>query len=403
MTILYITQNGVTDHIGRSQVAPYLMGLTRRGYDIHVLSAEKPDRGDLVSRYAREFESAGIAWTRVAYRNSPKYLGQARTQWDLRAAARDITRRESIELVHCRSFPPALIGWELKRAFGVKFIFDFRDFYADGGIAKASGLQKLLSRGLKRVEGPMIRAADKIVCLTDRAASLLGEFYLSDRPDPASQFQVVPCCADYRLFEPAAVSEADKRRARQKARLSESDFVLIYLGSLGPDYLLEQMLKLFAQVMAARPSAKFLFLANNGEELVAKSCDAQGVPRERIAFVSADRDEVPAFLCIADLSVIFIRADLSKAGCSPTKLAELFACNVPVIANSGVGDMDRIIDLERNGSAIVGDFSDEALRAAVEKVLAPKRATNIRENSREFDLEAGVERYATVYAELLQR
>jgi len=403
MTILYITQNGVTDHIGRSQVAPYLVGLARRGHDIHVLSAEKSDRDDLIARYAREFEIAEIAWTRIPYRNTPRYLGQARTQWDLRAAARRIVRSERIEAVHCRSFPPALIGWELKQAFGVKFIFDFRDFYADGGIAKASGLQKLLSHGLKRIEGPMIRAADKVVCLTERAASLLGEFYLSDRLDPDSHFQVVPCCADFRLFDPAAVSEADRRRARAKAGLSESDFILIYLGSLGPDYLLPQMMALFTQVMAARPKAKFLFLANNGEELVAKACAAQGVPRERIAFVSADRDEVPAFLCIADLSVIFIRADLSKAGCSPTKLAELFACEVPVIANTGVGDMDRIVDLERRGSAIVGDFSDKALRAAVEEVLRPRRATKIRENSREFDLEAGVERYAKVYDELLQR
>ncbi|HTO78409.1 MAG TPA: glycosyltransferase, partial [Methylocystis sp.] len=130
MTILYITQNGVTDHIGRSQVAPYLVGLARRGHDIHVLSAEKSDRDDLIARYAREFEIAEIAWTRIPYRNTPRYLGQARTQWDLRAAARRIVRSERIEAVHCRSFPPALIGWELKQAFGVKFIFDFRDFYA---------------------------------------------------------------------------------------------------------------------------------------------------------------------------------------------------------------------------------------------------------------------------------
>ncbi|ARN79950.1 glycosyltransferase [Methylocystis bryophila] len=403
MTILYISQNGVTDHIGRSQVAPYVMGLARLGYDIHVLSAEKPDREDLVSRYAQEFDASGVAWTRVPYQNKPRYLGQARTQWELRAAARRIARMDRVELVHCRSFPPALIGWELKRDFGVKFIFDFRDFYADGGIAKASGLQKLLSHGMKRVEGPMIRAADKIVCLTERAASLLAEFYLWDRPDPASHFQVVPCCADFRHFDPAAVSEADKRRVRKRAGLTENDFVLIYLGSLGPDYLLPQMMALFAQVLAARPNAKFLFLANNGEELVGKACTAQHIPRDRIAFVSADRDEVPAFLCIADLSVIFIRADLSKAGCSPTKLAELFACNVPVIANTGVGDMDRIIDHERNGSAIVADFSEPTLRAAVDEALKPGVATNIRENSREFDLKAGVERYAKVYAELLQR
>ena len=76
---------------------------------------------------------------------------------------------------------------------------------------------------------------------------------------------------------------------------------------------------------------------------------------------------------------------------------------MPVIANTGVGDLDAIVDPDRNGSVIVRDFSDESLQSAVEQVLAVKQkgAVNIRENSREFALEAGVARYAAVYRELL--
>jgi len=116
---------------------------------------------------------------------------------------------------------------------------------------------------------------------------------------------------------------------------------------------------------------------------------------------AVDRDEVPAFLAMAHASVIFIRADISKAGCSPTKLAELFACGVPVIANSGVGDMDRIIDPKLNGSVLVAAFSDSSLREAAKKILAMDRTVPIRENSRQFDLVAGVAKYAAVYRQLL--
>jgi len=110
---------------------------------------------------------------------------------------------------------------------------------------------------------------------------------------------------------------------------------------------------------------------------------------------------VPAFLVIADASVIFIRADISKAGCSPTKLAELFACGVPVLANSGVGDLDRIIDPKKNGSVLVADLSDFSLREAAKKMLARDRTVPIRDNSRQFDLCAGVAKYAAVYRQLL--
>ena len=399
--VLYITQNGVTDHIGRSQVAPYLIGLAQKGFRIHVLSAEKSGRHELIARYGRQFAAAGVQWTYVPYRMSPPEVGQAWTQLDMRAAARRIVRSEGVRVVHCRSFPPALIGWELKRRFGVKFIFDFRDFYADGGIVKARGLKKAFSYGLKCVEGPLIRAAAKVVCLTEKAASVLAEWYLADDPKAAGRFQVVPCCADFSHFDPGRVSEVDLAKARAIAGVSPDDFVLLYLGSLGPDYLLDRMMALFVQFVKERSSARFVFLSNNGEELVQAVRAAHGVPCERISFASVDRDEVPAFLAIADASVIFIRADISKAGCSPTKLAELFACGVPVIANSGVGDMDRIIDPKTNGSVLVADFSDSSLHEAAKKILAMDRTVPIRENSRQFDLSAGVAKYAAVYRQLL--
>jgi glycosyltransferase involved in cell wall biosynthesis len=355
----------------------------------------------LIARYSRDFAAVGVQWTYVPYRMSPPNVGQTWTQLDMRAAACRIVRSEGIRVVHCRSFPPALIGWELKRRFGVKFIFDFRDFYADGDIVKGRGLKKALGYGLKRLEGPLIRAAAKVVCLTEKAASVLSEWYLADDPNSLGRFQVVPCCADFSLFDPSRVSEADLVRARAIASVSSDDFVLLYLGSLGPDYLLDRMMALFVQLVKERSTARFVFLANNGEELVQSVCAAHGVSRERVSFASVDRDEVPAFLAMAHASVIFYRADISKAGCSPTKLAELFACGVPVIANAGVGDMDRIIDPETNGSVLVADFSDTSLREAAKKILATDRTIPIRENSRQFDLPAGVAKYAAVYRQVL--
>jgi glycosyltransferase involved in cell wall biosynthesis len=403
MTVLYITQNGVTDHIGRSQVAPYVLGLASQGYKIHVLSAEKPGQDSLIAQYQQLFDAAGIRWTRVHYRNKPSVVGPAWTQTLMHRAAHRLVKTEGIRLIHCRSFPPALIGYRLKQALGVKYIFDFRDFYADGGMRKTRGLAWLMYRRLKQLEAPMIRNADKVVCLTERAKEVLSQWYLKDVTNAAQRFQVIPCCADFSHFNLMRLSKAEIAYGREKARLQPGDFVLLYLGSLGPDYLLPQMLRLFRQVLAVKPNACFLFVSNNGKELVDCECDLQGIPRNRIRFVSADRNEVPSFIALADISVVFIQADISKVGCSPTKLAELFACNVPVIANSGVGDLDSIISLEKNGSVVVKDFSEAILRTAVEQVIAFKETctSSIRANNREFALEEGVAHYGSVYSELL--
>lgn len=405
MTILYITQNGITDHIGRSQVAPYVLGLARLGFPIHVLSAEKSGREALVARYEADFREAGVAWTWVAYRPSPPVLGQVWTQLDMERAARRIVKTGEIRLVHCRSFPPALIGYRLNRSFGVPYIFDFRDFYAENGLAKARGPSRLFYRYFKHMERPMIRGAVKIVCLTERAVEILTDWYLTDEREPSRRFMVVPCCADFDHYDPAKVTSAARQAALAKAGLEGQEFVLLYLGSLGAEYLLDEMISLFRQVQIVRPRAIFLFVCNNGRELVDEACRRHEVDTNAIRFATADRDDVPAFISLANLSVIFIRSDISKAGCSPTKLAELLAMNVPVIANSGVGDLDRLLDIRTNGSTTVSGYDEATLRAAVEDVVraAGTKGTNIRGASEAFGLDEGIRRYATVYNELLRR
>jgi glycosyltransferase involved in cell wall biosynthesis len=181
--------------------------------------------------------------------------------------------------------------------------------------------------------------------------------------------------------------------------------VLLYLGSLGTDYLLKEMIALFRQLLQFQPQAYFLFVSNNGEDLVRQECANQGVSADRIRFTSTSREFVPAHIALADLSVVFIRPDHTKVGCSPTKLAELFACNIPVIANSGVGDLDTIIDPSRNASVLVKNFSDSSLLEALKKVTACRALNsneiNIRENTRAFAHEESVARYSGVYRELL--
>jgi glycosyltransferase involved in cell wall biosynthesis len=406
MTILYISQNGVTTHIGGSQVAPYLLGLARAGFDIHLLSAEPVGQKKRMSHYLGLFNEAGIRWTRVTYRNKPPILGPVITQLRLSHAANRIVANGGVAVVHCRSHPTAIIGYRLKQRHGVKFIFDFRDFYADWGLQNTTGFKRFLYRRIKQLEGPMVQSADKTICLTRRACTILNDAYLGGRAETLAAFQVVPCCADFSHFDPSKVRADTIRSIRRDMRLPEDAFVLLYLGSLGTDYLLQHMVALYRQLLRLKPKAYFLFVSNNGDAQVYEAFEQQGISIERIRFTTAQREAVPAYIALAALSVVFIRADHTKAGCSPTKLAELFACNIPVIANPGVGDLDNIIDLSKNGSVMARDFSDEGLLQALEKVIACKegdtKPVNIRENSWDFSLEQGIIRYQQVYRELLK-
>jgi len=379
------------------------MGLAAKGYSIIVLSPEKAENERLVEEYGRKFDELGIGWHQVPYRNTPPVLGHALTQLRLHRAARDIMRNNEIRLVHARSYTPALIAYRLHRAYNVPYIFDIRHLTADEGLLKNGGLRWIAARYLKWKERFLVTSAARVVCLTERVRSVLNGWYFDKDGNEDQRFSVIPCCADFSHFDIDRCTLKDTASARRKAGLDEGALVLLYLGSLGPDYDLPSMIALFRQLHVMHQHARFLFVSNNGAHLVAEECRRQGIDESLVRFVSAGRDEIPAFLALADLSVIFYYTDITSAGRSPAKLAELFACNVPVIANAGVGDLDKIIDLKKNGSVIVGDYTDGSLRQAVSRVLETKASgvVHIRENSRTFSLDEGVSRYDAVYRGIL--
>lgn len=398
--VLYISHNGITDHIGQSQIAPYCLALARRGYPIHIVSAEKPGREELKTRYRRLFAEAGIKWSYVTYHNRPPLFAQFYDLVRMRRLALRVAARERPKLVHCRSYLPISIGVAIKRKYGARLLIDFRHFWVEAGLADSP--YKFVYRAFKRWEPAYFAAADHVVTLTRKAANILNGWYPSAKG--LGRFTVIPCCADFGHFDLANVASADISAAKSRLGLSGDEPVLLYLGSIGPDYLVGEMMKLFRELLALRPEARFLFVSNNGYEEVMSAAASLNLPPEKISFVNASRDEVPTYLALADLSVFFYRADLSRAGCSPTKLAELMAANIPVIGNSGVGDIDAILSAEKNCSVVVEDFEPGTLRAALRKVLAvkPDDRGRIRANSLEFSLEAGVDRYEAIYRELVR-
>ena len=63
MNVLYISYDGLTDTLGRSQVLPYLCGLSDKGHQITVLSCDKPNIYKLENEKVKQIIKANnILW-----------------------------------------------------------------------------------------------------------------------------------------------------------------------------------------------------------------------------------------------------------------------------------------------------------------------------------------------------
>src|SRR3569833_793303 len=110
LDVLYLTHNGITDHIGQSQIAPYCMGLAERGYRIHIVSAEKPGRPELMERYRRLFAERGIKWSFITYHNRPPLVSQFYDVVRMRSLAQHNTKTEQPKNDQSRTKQPNPIG-----------------------------------------------------------------------------------------------------------------------------------------------------------------------------------------------------------------------------------------------------------------------------------------------------
>ena len=399
--VLYLSFDGMTDPLGRSQVLPYLTGLAARGHRIRIVSLEKQDaygRGAFaVDELCR---AAGISWHALPYRSRPPILSTLLNLRGLRREAERLHRERPADFSHCRSDLPGIVGLKLKRKRGLPLLYDMRAFWPD---ERAEGGQwdqsKLLYRWMfhyfKRRQRELLATADEMVTLSDqgrRAVTDMGA-RKADRP-----ITVIPCCADFDLFSPPA--ELLRAQMRTELGIAPDAPLLVHVGSIGSNCLLGEMLDFFAVYRTRHPAAQLLFVAPAGEPEI--RAEARKRQMDQAVHVrSASREEVPKWIGAADLGIMFVRPVWSKKAASPTKLGEMLASGLPVVANGGVGDVADVIQ-ESNAGVLVDRFDPDAYRSAVD-ALDHVRASpqDIRTAARRwFDLNEGIARYDAIYRRL---
>jgi hypothetical protein len=112
---------------------------------------------------------------------------------------------------------------------------------------------------------------------------------------------------------------------------------------------------------------------------------------------------MPSYIGVSNFSIFFILPVFSKKASSPTKMGEIMNLGIPIICNSGVGDVDEIME-KSMPELLVKDFSNNEYDRVIDLITnnyKPNKKTIIAISHSYYSLEKGVKKYKEVYKEIL--
>ena len=392
---LYLSRNGLLEPLGQSQVFAYLRGLSQ-DYNITLITYEKDEDWADKARLQKartDCKDLGIRWLPQHFRRWPKIVAPAFSMIRMVWLVRREVRRRDIRLIHARSNIPAATALAVSWITGVPFLFDLRSLFPEELItARRMRRGSFLHRAIIWAERVCLAKSAAVISQTHAAVNHLKSVYPTELKD--QRLVMIPTCADLDRFTPPL--------DRPSGPTVHGCIGTILSGWFRTDWLAAWL----SAVAQDDTDARFDIVTRDDADRVRVALDPMNKFGDRLMIGPRPSEEMPAAVRGHDLTVMFYAGgEVSELGRSPTRMAEVLGCGLPVVANEGVGDVADIIR-RYNVGVVVKDGSYAAMMAALDELKElrsdPDLPSRCRKAAEEvFSLQAGTEAYRKLYAKIL--
>ena len=392
---LYLSRNGLLEPLGQSQVFAYLRGLSRN-YNITLITYEKDEDWADKARLQKartDCKDLGIRWLPQHFRQQPKIVAPAFSMIRMVWLVRREIRQRGIRLIHARSNIPAATALAVSWMTGVPFLFDLRSLFPEELItARRMRRGSFLHRAIIWAERVCLAKSAAVISQTHAAVNHIKSVYPNELKDQC--LVMIPTCADLDRFTPPL--------DQPSGPTVHGCIGTILSGWFRTDWLAAWL----SAVAQDDTDARFEIVTRDDADRVRVALDPMNKFGDRLTIGPRPSEEMPTAVRGHDLTVMFYAGgEVSELGRSPTRMAEVLGCGLPVVANEGVGDVADIIR-RYNVGVVVKDGSQAAMMAALDELEAlrsdPDLTSRCRKAAKEvFSLQAGTEAYCKLYANIL--
>lgn len=367
LEVVYVTHDSLSEGIGMSQIVPVLLGLSKSGLSVGVISCEKRDPS---SQLAEIFKDQNIFWKPISFGRNGAIGGVGRI-------IRIAFNLPSAMVYHCRGDISATATSLRTRK---PFLWDVRGLWLDQKIIQ-SNLQKkhLVIFFAKLLEK---RSAIKASAVSTLTAAVYPVLRLR-HPKLTRKHSVIPTCTDLNKFAfcPSLPTEN----------------TLLLSGVFNNYYDLD-LTRQFIQKCKEAIDVSVVWCHGIEAER-----NELGVGESTVKVLS--QLEMPGEIANSTFGVAICKEDVGESilGVMPTKVAEFLATGRPVVVSKGIGDLDFMLSEFQAGVVLNPESLEESV-AELEKLLqdptTPLRCRELAEKY--FSMDLAVEKYFHILQDLME-
>ena len=397
--ILYLTYDGLTDHLGQSQVLAYLTKLADELTFIDVISFEKKKAFyKNISLVNKAIANKNINWEPIPYTKDPPILSTLKDLWLCWLKTKKLHKKKNYDILHCRGHLLSIIGYAMKKKYGTKFIFDMRAWWADEKIESGhwDGLSfKVVYAYFKKLELILFKDSDFTISLTNAGKDEI----VRNGWKESENVRVIPTGVDLDHFKKFDIN--NRCIIRDQLGFSKDSKVLVYCGSLGGNYTIEELLKVARAFKKVYPKGCVLILSKTEPELFFEFVEQKEVKKLGILLMTLNYEDVPRYLVAGDIGLVIYKKAYSLIGRSPTKLGEYWACGLPVLSLKGVGDLDQLEKKYPFALSLIDETEEDQIVKGLNNLNSVFPKKDLRQVATAcFDNSKGVQLYKDLYDSL---
>ena len=293
-------------------------------------------------------------------------------------------KKHKIDIIHCRSYIPAIIAYIIKKFLNIKYIFDIRGFWFDEKKDAKLILEKLYFF-LKIFEKKIYRNADFIITLSRSSINYISKHLKVKR----EKIEYISCFTNLNNF-------------KKNSKKIKKNIIFGYIGNVGLSYEFFKVIKFLNLFNRVNKNWKLIFANNYLKKSEKQKLFKNFQFKKKIQFLNIDFEKIGKIYNKINYGIYFLRKDFSKIASCPTKLGEMLASSTPVITNSKIGDIELYLTKSGNCGYLLNTLTPEKIKKLNKSLINNKKYYELKKNSRYvackyFDQTKEINKYKKIY------